>query len=245
MNETIDLLMQHRSIRQFKDVQLTQEQIKTIIKSGQAASTSSYYQAYTIIGVTEPQLKQQLREVSGQEYVENNGHLFVFCADLNRMYQSQDKTTQVKMKDNIENTEFFMMATIDATLAAQNIAIASESLGLGICYLGSLRNNINRVNELLDLPQYVIPLFGMAVGVPDEQPDVKPRFNFDAIYHENSYQFENQHVVAFDDTTERYYEERSFNTKADSWSEQIGRKLSNPMRMDVTDFVKKKGLNKR
>ncbi|MDQ0350410.1 FMN reductase (NADPH) [Alkalibacillus filiformis] len=245
MNETIDLLMNHRSIRQFKDESLTDEQIKTIIQAGQAASTSSYYQAYTIIGVTDDKLKRQLREVSGQEYVEHNGHLFVFCADLNRMYQSQDVETQEKMKDNIENTEFFMMSTIDATLAAQNAAVASESLGLGICYLGSLRNDINRVNELLSLPQYVIPLFGMAVGVPDEEPDVKPRFDFNAIYHENGYQDHTKHVEQFNKTTEQYYEDRSFNTKVDNWSKQVERKLSKPMRMDVTDFVKQKGLNKR
>ncbi|MDV2582323.1 oxygen-insensitive NADPH nitroreductase [Alkalibacillus haloalkaliphilus] len=245
MNQTIELLMNHRSIRKFKQENLTDEQIKTIIQAGQAASTSSYYQAYTVIGITDEKLKQQLREVSGQEYVEHNGHLFVFCADLNRMYQSQDETTQEKMKDNIENTEFFMMATIDATLAAQNAAVASESLGLGICYLGSLRNDINRVNELLNLPQYVIPLFGMAVGVPDEEPDVKPRFDFNAIYHENSYQDHTKYVEQFNETTEHYYEDRSFNTKVDNWSKQVERKLSKPMRMDVTDFVKQKGFNKR
>ncbi|GEN45343.1 oxygen-insensitive NADPH nitroreductase [Alkalibacillus haloalkaliphilus] len=245
MNETIELLMNHRSIRKFKQENLTDEQIKTIIQAGQSASTSSYYQAYTVIGITDEKLKQQLREVSGQEYVEHNGHLFVFCADLNRMYQSQDQTTQEKMKDNIENTEFFIMATIDATLAAQNAAVASESLGLGICYLGSLRNDINRVNELLNLPQYVIPLFGMAVGVPDEEPDVKPRFDFNAIYHENGYQDHTKYVEQFNETTEHYYEDRSFNTKIDNWSKQVERKLSKPMRMDVTDFVKQKGLNNR
>ncbi|WP_188205619.1 oxygen-insensitive NADPH nitroreductase [Alkalibacillus aidingensis] len=245
MNQTIDLLQNHRSIRKFKDQSLSKEQIKTIVKAAQSASTSSYYQAYTIIGITDSQLKAKLRQVSGQQYVEDNGHLFVFCADLNRMYQSQPEEIQEKMKDNIENTEFFMMSAIDGALAAQNAAIASESMGLGICYIGSLRNDINRVNDLLNLPQYVIPLFGMVVGIPDEDPDVKPRFDFDAIYHENQYGYQHEHVERFDQTTKQYYVDRSFNTKQDSWSQQVGRKLSNPIRMDVTDFVKNKGLNKR
>ncbi|MET3681952.1 FMN reductase (NADPH) [Alkalibacillus flavidus] len=245
MNETIDLLMQHRSIRQFKTEPLTENQIQTIVEAGQAASTSSYYQAYSIIGITDPTLKQQLREVSGQPYVEENGHLFVFCADVNRLAQSQDEETQKQMKTNLESTEFFMMATIDATLAAQNCAVATESLGLGMCYLGSLRNDVNRVNELLQLPDYVVPLFGMAVGVPEEDPERKPRFDWQTIYHENRYEATtSDDITTFDQKTEDYYSSRSENVRTDKWSEQIRRKLTNPMRQDVAPFIQSKQLNK-
>ncbi|PKR78445.1 oxygen-insensitive NADPH nitroreductase [Halalkalibacillus sediminis] len=245
MNETIQQIQNHRSIRKFKNEEITQKQIDEIIQSAQSASTSSYYQAYSIIGITDPELKKALRDVSGQQYVENNGHLFVFCADLNRIYNSQPKEIQEEMVVNLENTEFFMMSTVDASLAAQNAALASEAMGLGICYLGSLRNNINKVNELLDLPKYVIPIFGMAIGVPDESPEKKPRLPIDTIYHENKYQLNQPGIEKFDQTTVEYYQSRSTNQKVERWSEQVGKKLRKPMRMDVTDFVKSKNLNVR
>ncbi|WP_411955306.1 oxygen-insensitive NADPH nitroreductase [Alkalibacillus sp. S2W] len=245
MNETIDLLMNHRSIRKFSDEKITESQVKTIVEAGQAASTSSYYQAYSIIGVTDPNIKQQLREVSGQPYVEENGHLFVFCADLNRLAQSQDEATREQMKTNLESTEFYMMATIDATLAAQNCAVATESLGLGMCYLGSLRNDVKRVNDTLNLPEYVIPLFGMAVGVPEEKPERKPRFDWTTVYHENQYDVTTAtEFHAFDKTVTDYYTHRKTNGRDDQWSEQIKRKLTNPMRQDVGPFIQDKSLNR-
>ncbi|WP_027963017.1 oxygen-insensitive NADPH nitroreductase [Halalkalibacillus halophilus] len=244
MNTTIEQILNHRSIRQFKDKKLSSEQIETIISAGQAASTSSYYQAYSIIGITDPEKKQALKEVSGQQYVENNGHLFVFCADLQRIYQSQPDEIQSAMRTNLQSTEFFMMSVIDATLAAQNCALASESMGLGICYLGSLRNDIQQVNDLLELPYYVTPLFGLAVGVPKEDTDKKPRLPFQSIYHENVYVNNQEAVEAFDETTKEYYQLRGSNTREDTWSSQIGRKLKTPMRMDVASFIQSKNLNK-
>ncbi|SRR5690554_2357038 len=244
MNEVIQLIKNHRSIRKFKDQPINEEQIKAIVEAAQSASTSSYYQAYSIISVTDETLKNELKKVSGQFYVENNPHLFVFCADMNRMMTSQSEAIQEQMKQNIENTEFFMMAAIDTALAAQNAAIASESMGLGICFIGSLRNDIQRVNDLLKLPKYVIPLFGLVVGYPDENPELKPRFNQDAIHFENGYHLKEASIETYDQTTEVYYEKRSTNHRKDNWSQQIGRKLTKPIRMDVASFVQSKGLNK-
>lgn len=85
LNKTIETILNHRSIRSFTDERLTEEEVLTLIKSAQAASTSSYVQAYSIIGVTDQEKKAKLAELAGnQPYVEKNGHFFVFCADLKR-----------------------------------------------------------------------------------------------------------------------------------------------------------------
>jgi FMN reductase (NADPH) len=135
MNQVIETLINHRSIRSFEDKALTQEQIELIVRSAQAASTSSYIQAYSIVGVTDPSKKKRLAELAGnQPYVERNGQFFIFCADLYR----HDQIGRMEKEDvitSIESTEKFMVAIIDATLAAQNAAIAAESMGLGICML--------------------------------------------------------------------------------------------------------------
>src|SRR5690606_27896927 len=104
----------HRSVRAFEDRTLSQEQIETIIRSAQAASTSSFVQAYSIIGVTDQKKKEQLAEVAfNQEYVAKNGHLFVFCADLYR-HEVIGEMEKVDVIPSIESTEKFMVATIDA-----------------------------------------------------------------------------------------------------------------------------------
>ncbi|MCP3026332.1 oxygen-insensitive NADPH nitroreductase [Halobacillus sp. A5] len=245
MNEVIETLLNHRSIRKFKNTKLTSTQIDCIVEAAQQASTSSYMMAYTIIGVTDDSLKASLAEVSGQPYVKENGHLLVFCADLNRQTHSAPPEVSLKMKENLENSEHFLVSAIDAALAAQNAAIAAESMGLGICYLGSLRNDIARVDELLALPPHVIPLFGMAIGEPDHLPDRKPRLPKQAVYFENQYQFHDEAVQEFDKRIASYYQQRSSNNRSDTWTQQMHRRFSKTIRMDVTDLVQKKGFNKR
>lgn len=245
MNQTIETLLNHKSIRKFKDLPLNDEQLSTILAAAQQASTSSYMMAYSIIGVTDIEKKEELADITGQDYVKDNGHLFIFCADLHRVTMKASNEQYKDMLPNLENSEHLLVSSIDAALAAQNAAIASESMGLGICYIGSIRNQLDRVDELLALPKHVIPLFGMVVGVPDHDPDLKPRLPQAAIYFENEYQQHSQELDSFDQTIAEYYRSRSSNTRMDSWTEQMLRRFTKTMRMDVTDLVEKKGFNKR
>lgn len=249
MNQTIETLLNHRSIRKFSGEKLTSEQIKTILQAAQHASTSSHVMAYTIIGVTDEDLKAQLQEISGHHHVKDNGYLFIFCADLQRNYQLTAEVNGEAAKQNIESTEQFIVSTIDATLAAQNAAIAAESMGLGICYIGSLRNDINQVDKLLNLPEYVVPLFGLAVGYPERRPEIKPRLPMDLIFHENTYDHDKEKqdrlIREFDNYIETYYQTRTSNQKVTTWTEQMKNKYRVPTRMDVSPYVKSKKLNKR
>ncbi|UJW58319.1 oxygen-insensitive NADPH nitroreductase [Bacillus sp. A116_S68] len=246
MNDTLKTLLNHRSIRKFKDEPLSQEHITSIIKSAQMASTSSFIQAYTIIGVTDKAIKSQLAHLSGpQPYVEQNGHFFVFCADLYRhtIAGTMEKTA---VTTSLESTEKFMVAVIDASLAAQNATIAAESMGYGICYIGGLRNDMKKVSELLSLPDYVIPLFGLAVGIPDTQTDQKPRLPMESIYYENTYPKDTDTIYlgleSYNDTITNYYESRTQGERKDRWTEQISRMLSKPKRTDMKDVVQQKGF---
>ncbi|CDQ19987.1 FMN reductase (NADPH) [Halobacillus karajensis] len=246
MNQTIETILNHRSIRQFKEVPVTEEQLDTILAAAQQASTSSYMMAYTIIGVTDEHKKTELAEITGQGYVKKNGHLLVFCADLYRHTLNASPEQYEQMLSNLENSEHFLVSAIDAALAAQNAAVAAESMGLGICYIGSIRNQLDKVDEILHLPKHVIPLFGMVIGVPAHTPDQKPRLPKAAVYFENEYKHDHEaELEAFDQTIAEYYQSRKTNTRNDSWTDQMLRRFTNPMRMDVTGIVKKKGFNKQ
>ncbi|MGB4944465.1 MAG: nitroreductase family protein, partial [Trichococcus flocculiformis] len=188
MNEMIARILAHRTVRDFEERPLSPEQIETIVRSAQAASTSSFVQAYSIIGVTDRDKKHALSKIArNQHFVAENGHFFVFCADLHR-HDVIGKMEGKDVADSLESTEKFMVSVVDASLAAQNAALAAEAMGLGICYVGGLRNDLEKVSELLKIPDKVIPLFGLAVGYPASVNDQKPRLPFEHIYHENEYQ---------------------------------------------------------
>lgn len=245
MNSTIETILNHRSIRSFEEKPLDEETISMLVEAAQQASTSSYMMAYSIIGITDTKKKEQLHEVSGHPHVLNNGHLFIICADYHRMTYDAPDEVKEEMKANLENSEHLMTAAIDGALAAQNLAIAAESMGLGMCYLGSLRNDISKVDEILNLPEYVFPLFGIAVGVPAEHPEKKPRLPQKAVYFENEYQDHEEVIRTFNDKISDYYASRSSNRRTDTWSDQMQRRFRTPIRMDVTAHLHKKGFNKR
>lgn len=249
MNNVIETILQHRSVRSFKEKPLDQEQIKAIVKSAQAASTSSFIQAYSIIGVTDKQKKQRLAELAGnQSYVAENGHFFVFCADLNRHKMIGD-LENADLQDSLESTEKFMVALIDTALAAQNAAIAAESMGLGICYIGGIRNDLEAVKELLKTPEYVVPLFGLAVGYPDQETDLKPRLPLEHVYMENEYEQDRnvleQQLKEYNQTTSDYYRERTGGKREDTWTSQMAKMLGRKSRMYMKGFVEDQQLNKR
>ncbi|OZM57677.1 nitroreductase A [Lottiidibacillus patelloidae] len=246
MNDVIQTLLQHRSIRKFENRLLDKEQIEAIVTSAQAASTSSNVQAYAIIGITDQYKKERLAQLSGdQPYVAKNGHLFIFCADLYR-HKVIAETEQVDFSETLQSTEMYTVAVIDAALAAQNAAIAAESLGLGICYIGGLRNELYEVSKLLQTPEHVFPLFGLVVGYPAHTPEQKPRLPMSAMYYEEQYVHDTQKVRTsieqYNDELRNYYDSRAKNSRLDTWSKQIIRKMSVPSRIYLKDFLKSKGF---
>lgn len=248
MNETIETLLNHRSIRKFKNKKITPTEIDTIIEAASCASTSSYLMAYSIIGVTDDSKKEQLAAISNQPYIKNNGHFLLFCADFHRHTINTTDELYQDMLRNIENTEHFLVATIDATLAAQNAATAAESMGLGICYIGSIRNDIDKVDALFQLPDHVIPLFGMAIGYPEgDIPEQKPRLPKEAFYFTNQYISDadaKSKLESFDKTIEGYYNNRTTNQRNDSWTNQMKDTLATPKRARVSTYVNSKKFNK-
>jgi len=240
MNPTIDLLRNHRSIRKYKEAALPEAHTEAIISSAQMASTSSNVQAYSIIGVTDPALKKELAQLAGnQAYVEQCGLFLVFCADLHKLKGATEQHGQTFH----HNTESFIVATVDAALAAQNAAVAAESLGYGICYIGGIRNKPQEVCEALSLPELVYPVFGMCVGVPDQEPSYRPRLPMQAVFHQNAYNAEQvaQGIQQYDDTMYQYYQERTNGQTLTTWSKGIADKYAKPGRAHIMPFLKARG----
>ncbi|AHI55435.1 oxygen-insensitive NADPH nitroreductase [Listeria ivanovii] len=246
MNQAIDTILGHYSVRKFEDTALTKEELAILIKSAQAASTSSFVQGYSIIGIADKQIREKISAIAGnQPYTVQTGQLFIFVADLARHYailESEELDTEA-----LSTSEKWLVAVIDAALAAQNMAIAAESLGLGICYIGGIRNNVGKIAEILELPPYTMPLFGLTVGHPvTNQEATKPRLPQELIYHQNTYQKMNPAILAdYDEKIKQYYDDRTAGKRVESWSEQIASGLSRKSRLDLKAFLEKQHLSQK
>lgn len=245
MNSTIEVLKNHRSIRKFSSRPVEADKLEAILDAAQAASTSSNMQAYSIIGVSDPATKIELAQLAGnQSYVEECPLFLVWCADLYRLKAAAAKLGTDIAADTAEN---FLIATVDASLAAQNAAVAAESLGLGIVYIGGIRNHIAEASRLLALPELVYPVFGMCVGYPDHKPILRPRLPREAVYHADRYDPHRAEpgVEAYDELIRRYMGVRGGGKSPAGWSEMMAERLRNAERLHLLSFLQDKGLLKR
>ncbi|GAX88530.1 oxygen-insensitive NADPH nitroreductase [Effusibacillus lacus] len=242
MNQTVKLLQQHRSIRKYKTEPLSEDQILAIIQSAQMASSSSNVQAYSVIGVTDPGMKKELAVLTGnQAYVEQCPLFLIWCADMFRLREACTLQDTEMVHGTMEN---FIVATVDVALAAQNAAVAAESMGLGIVYIGGIRNNPREVSKLLMLPELVYPVFGMCVGVPDHDPGIRPRLASEAVYHRNTYDSSKTRleIEKYDQVMREYYLERTKGKRDTVWSKEMADKYRQPVRAHMRAFLEEQGF---
>ena len=172
-NATLDLISRHGSVRNYRPDMVPVETIETIISAAQRTSTSSNMQAYSVVAVMDAAKRARLAELCGnQEHIAQAPVFLAWCADLARLDRACEMRGYLQETGYVEN---FLIAALDAVIAAQTAVLAAESLGLGICYIGSIRNHTQAVIELLELPRLVFPVTGMTVGWPAAEPLVRPR----------------------------------------------------------------------
>ncbi|WP_312098741.1 NADPH-dependent oxidoreductase [Niallia sp.] len=193
MNETIQLLKNHRSYRKYQDKEVSFETLHLIMEAAQSAPSWTNGQHVTAILIRDEARKKKLAELCGnQKHVENTPAFLVFCADFYRAKLA----SEIEGKDfkAIEDVDTLLIGATDVGLAMQNAITAAESLGLGTVPIGGIRRNALEVIEFLQLPTYVIPISGLCVGYPDGDPGLKPRLPLQSVLQEEKYD-ENQLAI--------------------------------------------------
>jgi nitroreductase len=241
VNDTIELLLRHRSIRAFTDAEVPEAHIHLAVQAGQAASTSSAVQAYSLVQVTRPEERRALVPLTGgQEKVATAPAFFVVCGDARR-HRLICARAGAPYDARLEG---FLLAVVDATLFAQNLVIAFESMGYGACYVGGLRNQLAEVDAILEFPAGVYPLYGLCVGIPAEAPIPRPRLPVSAVFSTDRVP-EEVDVLAdvdrYDEGYRAYMRERLGKDRA--WSPSMARKFSEPRRVEVAAFFREKGAD--
>jgi nitroreductase len=185
----IDALLSHRSVRRYRPDPVTDDQLRAIVAAAQSAATSSNLQAWSVVAVRNPESRATLAELAGQQaHVRDAPLQLMWLADLARLEQVAGLAERPAAA--LDFMEMFVLALVDAALAAQNALAAAESLGLSGCYIGGMRNEPEKVAELLGLPPKVFAVFGMTLGVEDVDAGpaaVKPRLPQSTVLHHERY----------------------------------------------------------
>ncbi len=242
MHEIVRLLRAHRSIRRFRPDPLPQGLVEELVTAGQAASTSSFIQACTLIQVNDAGDRERLAEYAGgQPYVASAPLFLVFCADMQRHRLACDMNGVEMLSGYAEQ---FITATVDCALFAQNMMVAAEAQGLGGVYIGGIRNRIAEVAELLALPELVYPVFGLCLGWPDQDPEVKPRLPLEVVLKQDRYDDsgDRERIAAYDRVVEAYYANRLGNNKRMTWSRQMAGMLEKEARPHMLGFLRERGF---
>lgn len=238
-----DLLRAHASVRKYKDYQLSREEVAELIETAQHAASSHFVQAYSVIWVSDEEKKEELGRLSkNATQFATAGAALLMCADFNRL-QAAGKIQEKEI--TIDTVENVIVGTVDVALFSQNLVIAAEEKGYGICYIGGVRNALDEISALFNLPEAVFPLFAVTLGVPDQQNEVKPRLPVEAILHENDYNSDKYEELLreYDETMKQYYLSRGSNQKVSTWTSQMADFLESPRRPHLRDFLASKGFN--
>ncbi len=226
----IEHLLGHRSVRSYLPDAVSDAQLTAIIAAAQSASSSSNLQAWSVVAVRDPVRRATLAGYAGdQPHVREAPLQLVWLADLARLAHLAE--TNGRPSAGLDYLEMFLTGAIDAALAAQNAAVAAESLGLSTVYIGAMRNHPEEVASLLELPPKVVAVFGMCVGYADpaKPADIKPRPPQTVVLHHETYSLaaQDEGIAAYNAAMARFYEAQKMNVRG-TWAVHSAKRAAGP-----------------
>jgi len=233
-------LLSHRSVRSFSPEPLPEGTLEWIVAAAQSAATSSNLQTWSVVAVEDEDRKSKAAELaSNQPFIRQAPLFLAFIADLSRLRFVSDKSGLPGA--GLDYQEMFLMASLDAALAAQNAVVAAEALGLGICYVGAARNKPVEFAEFLGLPPTAYVVFGLAVGVPaaENAAAIKPRLPLEEVLHRESYSTarRKENVKLYDAAMRRFYAGQNLDVPGD-WSLHSAKRVASVEALRGRDRLK-------
>lgn len=240
-SDTIDTLVNRVSVRDFSPQPIDDALLDTLIHAARRTPTSSNTQTYSIVIVRNPDTKRTLAQLAGdQKHIETCAVFVALCADITHLEQSARMHGQPLAK----NLELTMIATIDAALVGQSLALAAESVGLGTVMIGGMRNHPQEVAEVLALPDGVFVVYGMCIGHIAHKPAQKPRLPQAVVVHHEQYRVsDDAELAAHDAELAAHYESQGRNAHPAAWSGFNARKFNTPQRSFLRAVLERRGFS--
>lgn len=242
MNTTIEVLNTHRSVRSFKDEELTQAELNSIVEAAYHAPTSINGQQVSVVVVRDPQKKKEIAKIAGgQPWIEKASVFFLFVMDFYKTSLGVEKAQKKQLIH--ESSEALIVGGVDAGIALGRAMVAAQALGLGVVPIGGIRNDPQAMIDLLNLPPMTFPLAGMCVGKIDKNADQKPRLPLASFRHEEAYHKEGlkEMIENYDKTLVEHWK-KTGRSDGVSWSESISAPYSKIYFPKVKPVLEKQGF---
>lgn len=247
MKDIKSTLLERRSIRRYEREDIPAESLDFIYEAIRNTPTSYNGQQFSVIDVDDQSVKEKIYELTGQKQVKTCRHFFLFCADYN-------KITEIAEAKSIELPGFPLTAdgvivgVVDATLAMMNALTAAEACGLGTCPIGYARTAApDAIARLMKLPPKVFVVCGLAIGVPREMPDIKPKQPKELMIFKNCYREDSMlpDLMAYDKEITEYNATRSGTKTDNDWAEHIVSYYREAMSYNTLDALRRRGFDVR
>jgi nitroreductase len=226
-NSTLEVLLNHRTSRNYRPDALPAGTVELLVAAAQSAPTSSNLQAWSVVAVEDPERKARLADFTGGNAHIKAAPLFlVWLVDLSRLRGIAHQ--HGNEGGGLDFLESFLIGAIDAALAAQNAVVAIDSLGLGSCYIGGMRNRPEDVAKELNLPPETVAVFGLTVGYPDPavEADVKPRLPQSAVLFRETYgEVRREDLDRYDETMAVFQDKQKL--PQTGWTGVIAKRIEN------------------
>lgn len=220
-----DTLLQRRSIRRYERQPIADADLEFIREAVRNTPTSYNGQQFSVIEVSDQALKERLADVVGQKQLKTCARAFMFLSDYNKIAVAAE--AKGLPNPGFENTaDGLIVGTVDAALAMMSAIVAANSRGLGTCPIGYARTvDPSLVSEILGLPERAYLVCALAVGVPREMPELKPKQPADLLFFNNTYGVAGMadKLLDYDRQIVEYHRNRSTNASDEDW---IGKILS-------------------
>ena len=237
-------LLDRRSIRRYEREAVTPQQLDFIYEAIRNTPTSYNAQQFSVIDITDQPLKERLYELTGQKQIKTCSHFMVFCGDFHRISKAA-RAKGIDMPAIWDTADGLILATVDATLAMMSAVVAAEALGLGTCPIGYARTAAPETfAEELHLPQHVYVVCGLAIGVPRELPDIKPKLPSSVTIHHDRYSDKGitDAVIEYDRLIEQYNATRSGSKTTNDWVEHMIGYYREAMNYTMLSSLAKRGF---
>lgn len=245
MDDIKNLFEERRSIRRYEREDISAEAMDTIYVAIRNTPTSYNGQQFSVVDIDDQSLKDELYSITSQKQIKTCNRFLVFCVDYNKInILAQAKHLEAPLfKDTLDGV---MVGVIDAAMAMQSAVIAAEACGLGSCCVGYTRTaNPTKIAELLNLPKGVFVVCGLAIGVPRERPDLKPKQSVDLLIHKNGYCNDHtaKRMLEYDEVIKYYNRTRSGGTTNNDWCSHILDYYNMALKYNIRDYIVKQGFD--
>jgi nitroreductase len=181
------LMQSHRSIRAYQDRPIEPGLVNRVLEQALAGSSSSgNLNLVSVVKTQDPERKKLLFELHGRQPMILQAPLVLtFCADS---FRTRQWLALRGARAGFADLVSWHTAAFDAMILSQTAALAFESHGLGICYMGTTLFSMRGIADLLELPPNCLPATSLVVGWPAEAPAQRDRLPPQAWIHEERYQ---------------------------------------------------------